>query len=597
MIPAIGLAVYNPDTYQQWIVTSPVAQVIVREDRLSLRESTHSDPRHECLLEIQRDSAGRVQIAAKQGGSANTVVEGSLDCPIKLQLGKFRVEVFTFSSPQRIEDTVSVLPNWLEQSAGLSEFKNYQPGPATHTMACWFSALANLQRQAAGSQELFDLATRLVANPGGIDNSMILMKYGDGWQVASFHSGDTNSCTGYDVELLNYMDKLKCTVFHDSEKFTEADWPGLGSAVASPIFDRDQQCIGAVYASRTTRSNNMRRGIRLLEAQFVSLVADSITAGISRSQWEAQATRGRVLLEQAFPGPVAQQLCKTPNSLNPANHEITVMFCDIRNFTTIADNVSPEITFQFLADLMDQFTSVVMREQGVIIDYFGDGFSAFWNAPVQCPHHTELACRAAFDILHLLPQLNAKWSSRVQQEIKLGIGLHSGVSLVGNSGSRKRIKYGPRGSNVVLAQRIQDATKSIGAPLLLSSSTAEKVRDDFISLEVGRLPLKGFSNPPELVALLEPDDSSNFLADCLAYKQSWNEFQNRNWELAEQHLLGISHRQVLPVAKYLQQEIYAALDEQSGSDANKHRGSAANEHRGSAANHLQVEFVYRPDAS
>ena len=149
----------------------------------------------------------------------------------------------------------------------------------------------------------------------------------------------------------------------------------------------------------------------------------------------------------------------------------------------------------------------------------------------------------------------------------------------------------------MLAQRIQDATKSIGAPLLLSSSTAEKVRDDFISLEVGRLPLKGFSNPPELVALLEPDDSSNFLADCLAYKQSWNEFQNRNWELAEQHLLGISHRQVLPVAKYLQQEIYAALDEQSGSDANKHRGSAANEHRGSAANHLQVEFVYRPDAS
>jgi adenylate cyclase len=205
------------------------------------------------------------------------------------------------------------------------------------------------------------------------------------------------------------------------------------------------------------------------------------------------------------------------------------MFCDIRDFTQICDRLPDDAVYQLLSQIMDLLTDCIREEMGVVIDYFGDGVAAFWNAPFDQPDHAELACQAANNMLNALTTLNLEWEPMLGHPIKIGIGIHSGEALVGNSGSRFRIKYGPRGQTVNLAKRIESATKHFGVPILVGEETARGLDQAFRSRRVSRVLLPGSS---QIVSLYEPIAAKEYAErqfEFAAYENALDLFEASNF--------------------------------------------------------------------
>ncbi len=263
-----------------------------------------------------------------------------------------------------------------------------------------------------------------------------------------------------------------------------------------------------VYGFRSRHHKNHRRGIRGLEAQFVEVVANAVTAALIRFDREAEASRSRVLLESVFPPAIARELQANPAILEPQSKEVSVLFADLRGFTSISESLGPRQTHQLLAQIMDRFSEIVAQQNGLIIDFYGDGLSAFWNAPFPQLDHATLACRAALEMIGCLPEIDSVWQPRIGKSLSMGIGVHTGVAQVGNSGSRTRLKYGPRGANVNLASRLENLTKRIGIPILISADTACRVANHFRLRWVCRTQLAGIQSPTDVYQIgLEADAS------------------------------------------------------------------------------------------
>jgi adenylate cyclase len=147
---------------------------------------------------------------------------------------------------------------------------------------------------------------------------------------------------------------------------------------------------------------------------------------------------------------------------------------------------------------MDALTDVVLGEGGTIIDYYGDGLSAMWNAPCDQIDHAERACRAALAMQERIAALGGEWVAMLGAPLRLGVGVHTGRAQVGNAGSRRKLKYGPRGLTVNIASRIEQATKRLGVPVIISRATQKRLGDGFTSTRLCRAQLRGV---PRRVAL------------------------------------------------------------------------------------------------
>jgi adenylate cyclase len=377
--------------------------------------------------------------------------------------------------------------------------------PSPETLSSWFEALGQIQRSTAGHAIFFKLAARVIFNPGGLDGCIILRRHGSDWQVIAQHVPYPAEGVGFRKDLIERAFQERCPLFHDSGVLQNAGaLRDLHAAIACPVFDSRQQVVAMVYGFRNNRLRNHRRGIRFLEARFVQLIADSIAAGMIRLNIEADRARQRVLLEQAFSPEVADQLQANPSILQGQSRDVTVMFTDLRGFCRVSESIGPQLTYQLLSDVLDRFTQIVHEHQGVVIDYYGDGMSAIWNAPVDQAEHAVLACRAAAAIEKAMSQINATWSVEIGHRLRVGVGIHSGKAHVGNSGSRKRLKYGPQGNTVNIASRLEQATRQLGVAVLVSGETARRITEHFVPHRICRAQLPGIENPIELFQLLEP---------------------------------------------------------------------------------------------
>jgi adenylate cyclase len=386
--------------------------------------------------------------------------------------------------------------------------------PSSHTLAYWFDALGRLQRSPAGSPEFFSAAAYAVFDPGGLDVGMVLLRDGNHWRIAGSYVSHPDPAMTFRATVLERMVEQRHTVFHDARHIAEAvEEPCNGFVVAAPIFNEQREILGAVYGARFDHHNNQRRGIRPLEAQFVQAVADTVSAGLSRTRRESEVIRLRTRLEQVFSPTVAQELERNPQLLDGDQREVTVLFCDLRGFTSLAERLAPRESYALLGDVMDRLTHEIARFEGVVIDYFGDGLAAFWNAPLAQSDHPYLACQAAFALCDALPEVSGDWMTVTGRQLQLGIGIHTGQALVGNAGSRQRIKYGPRGSTVNLASRVQTATKQVRLPILVTQATSQRLAGKMATRRIARIKLDGFE---ESVDLFQPLSSEQQIA-CASY--------------------------------------------------------------------------------
>jgi adenylate cyclase len=190
--------------------------------------------------------------------------------------------------------------------------------------------------------------------------------------------------------------------------------------------------------------------------------------------------------------------------------EITILFMDVRGFTTISERLSAHEITTFMNALLSPLSDAIQKEQGTIDKYIGDSIMAFWNAPLDVPNHAARACRAALAMIAIVERMNADDAFGLRRDhgldldVEIGIGLNTGEACVGNMGSESRFNYSALGDTVNAGARIESSCKEAGWPLLISEQTRAEA-PGFATLEVGPIALKGKKEPLVLHALVGDD--------------------------------------------------------------------------------------------
>jgi adenylate cyclase len=217
--------------------------------------------------------------------------------------------------------------------------------------------------------------------------------------------------------------------------------------------------------------------------------------------------RGRYL-KKAFGSYVSPDLVdkivKNPDllKLGGEKREVSILFSDIRGFTTLSESISPEELVRLLNDYLSPMTRIVMEEKGTLDKFIGDAVMAIYNAPLDVPDHAGHACRSAVKMLERLELLNQEFAKRGMPQISIGIGISTGEAVVGNMGADIRFDYTAIGDTVNLSARLEGLTKFYGVQVLVSEATKAHAGDGFRFREVDLVRVKGKHEPVAVYQLL-----------------------------------------------------------------------------------------------
>ena len=181
--------------------------------------------------------------------------------------------------------------------------------------------------------------------------------------------------------------------------------------------------------------------------------------------------------------------------------ELTVLFSDLRGFTTFSERLEPAALTRVVNAFQSAATEAVLEFEGTVDKYIGDAIMAFWNAPLDQPNHAELACRAALRIQEKLDVVNRMLASEGLPALVAGIGINTGPCTVGNFGSSRRFDYSAMGDAVNIASRLEGETKKYGHAILLGPATKERV-PSFATIPLERIQLRGRVESLEVFALV-----------------------------------------------------------------------------------------------
>lgn len=201
--------------------------------------------------------------------------------------------------------------------------------------------------------------------------------------------------------------------------------------------------------------------------------------------------RQRELIKKFATDEVAEDLLTSGFSLGGKNVEATVMFSDIRSFTTVAESQSPEETIELLNDYYTLMMDAITGERGIVNQIVGDGLMAIFGAPVPLPDRCERAVRAARSMIELIEQYSQERIARGCIPIRIGIGIASGTVIAGYTGTERRATYTCVGDTVNLAARLESHTRVIDRPILIDAATRECLPLDIPLEDQGEAQLKG----------------------------------------------------------------------------------------------------------
>jgi adenylate cyclase len=204
---------------------------------------------------------------------------------------------------------------------------------------------------------------------------------------------------------------------------------------------------------------------------------------------------------------VVDQLADNPPELGGIDKELTVFFSDIRGFTTLSENMTPQELVNHLNVYLTAMTDIALDYGGTLDKYMGDAIMCFWGAPLPQPDHAVLACKSALRQMQALDELNKHWPEA--KHIHIGIGLNSGIMTVGNMGSKLRMNYTLMGDHVNLGSRLESTNKEYGTGIIISEFTYAHIKDRFVVRELDNIRVKGKNKPVliyELVDCLESLD-------------------------------------------------------------------------------------------
>jgi adenylate cyclase len=208
---------------------------------------------------------------------------------------------------------------------------------------------------------------------------------------------------------------------------------------------------------------------------------------------ERERERIRKTFESYVAPAVVQEMLKHPEQLRLGGErrDITVLFTDIRGFTTMSENLDPEALVKLLHDFLNPMSNIIINQGGTIDKYMGDAIMALFGAPLMQKDHPRLACRAALEMVGSLAALNQTWAEQGRPPLMVGVGVNTGPVAVGNMGSDRLFDYTAIGDNVNLASRLEGLNKYYGTSILISDTTAKALGNEFILRDMDLVRVKG----------------------------------------------------------------------------------------------------------
>ena len=217
---------------------------------------------------------------------------------------------------------------------------------------------------------------------------------------------------------------------------------------------------------------------------------------------------------------------------------MSVLFSDVRGFTTISEGLEPQELTQFMNEFLSPITEVIHDHRGTIDKYMGDAVMAFWGAPLKDPDHARNALLAGMGMIRAMRTLAEDFRARGRPELRIGVGINSGPMNVGNMGSKFRMAYTVLGDAVNLGSRLEGITKNYGVDIIVSEYTAAKV-PDFTYRELDRVRVKGKNEP---VTIFEPvgltsEVKQADLDEISRYQGTLQLYLGQQWDEAEKEFV------------------------------------------------------------
>ena len=236
-------------------------------------------------------------------------------------------------------------------------------------------------------------------------------------------------------------------------------------------------------------------------------------------------------------GSVVEEMLQHPERLHLGGEkkELTVLFSDIRGFTSLSEQIPPEKLVPQLNEYLTHMTHVVFERHGTLDKYIGDGMMAIYGAPLDQEDHPCRACYTALDMIKTLEELQNSWRKQGKPILQVGIGINSGWMIVGNMGSEHRFDYTVLGDNVNLASRLEGLTKTYGVSIIASETTWESVKHQFIGRELDVVRVKGKQKPVSIYQIMGSiTDLSIDNKPLETYRLGMECYKNQKWSEARE---------------------------------------------------------------
>lgn len=294
---------------------------------------------------------------------------------------------------------------------------------------------------------------------------------------------------------------------------------------------------------------------------LASVLVMAVTAfGLNMSYGYFVESRSKRELANLFgtyvPPELVDEMVKDPDSysMQATNREMTVMFCDMRGFTQMSEQMEPTQLQALLTGVFSRLTRLIRANRGTIDKYMGDCVMAFWGAPVETAEHAHLAVKSAMEMANAVREINAEHRANGLPEIGIGIGLNTGTMCVGDMGSNIRRSYTVIGDAVNLGSRLEGLSKIYGVDIVVSENT-KKMASDFAWQELDRVRVKGKEQAVSIYWPLVPlaRISSEGAEELKMWAAFLRAYRAQNWDQADVLLINLMR---LNVKKYLYQ-LYA----------------------------------------
>jgi len=233
---------------------------------------------------------------------------------------------------------------------------------------------------------------------------------------------------------------------------------------------------------------------------------------------------------------VVEEMLEHPERLRLGGEkkELSVLFSDIRGFTSLSEKIPPEELVSQLNEYLTRMTYMVFEQHGTLDKYIGDAIMAIFGAPLVQEDHALRACCTALDMIKTLDDLQNSWRKQGKPILNIGIGINSGWMIVGNMGSERRFDYTVLGDNVNLASRLEGLTKMYGVSIIVSGTTWESVKHQLVGRELDVVRVKGKLNPVPIYQIMgRNSDLAIFDEPLETYRKGMKDFRNRNWSYAQ----------------------------------------------------------------